>query len=69
MMVFMSERIVVATSGNFVKIWVFIYNSCQALPVNQLESSGVAAGFGRLSTKKHQQFNKPPNIHKNAKIM
>ena len=28
---------------------------------------GMTAGFGKLSTKKHQQFKKPPNKHKNAK--
>ena len=69
MMVFVPEGTVVATGGRFVKMLsFFVDNACQALLADKLGSSGMAAGFGKLSKKKHhQKFKKPPNIHKNAK--
>ena len=35
------------------KFWGFVVNTSQALLADQLESSGMATGFGKLSTKKH----------------
>ena len=49
MMVFMPEGTVVVTDGRFVKIWVFVNNTCQALLADQLGSSCMAAWFGKLS--------------------
>ena len=40
----------VATGIRFVKMLVFVVvNTCQALLADQLESSGMATGFGKLA--------------------
>ena len=52
MIVFMPEGTVVATGGQFVKMFgIFVDNTCQALLADQLGSSGMAAGFCKLPTK------------------
>ena len=49
----MPEGTVVATGSLFVKMLeFFVDNTCQALFADQLESSGKAAQYGKLSTKK-----------------
>ena len=47
-----------ATGGRVVKIMFFFVNTCQALLAEQLEISGMATGFGKLSTQKKT----PPKI-------
>ena len=71
MTVFVLDGTVIAITGSrFAHILgFFIYNTYQALLADQLGSFGMAAGFGKLSTKIYQQFKKPPNIHKNWKIL
>ena len=56
MTVFMQEGTVLATGSRFVLF----------LLTDQLGSSVMAARFGKLSTKKHLQKFKQPNIHKNV---
>ena len=65
-MVFVPKGTVVATYSRFVKILCFcVDNTCQALLVDQMESSDIAEWFGKLSTKEyHQNFKKPTNIQK-----
>ena len=56
----------VATGGRLVKILGFLL----LILADQLESFGMATGFGTLSIKKYpQKFEKPSNIYKNAKIL
>ena len=71
MTVFVAEGTVIDNGGCFVKMLeVFVDNTCQALLASQLESPGMAARFGKLSTQKyHQKFKKPSNIYKNEKIL
>ena len=60
----MPERTVVATGGRFVKIVRFLVNNtCQAWLADQLGCFGMAARFGKLSTKMHHQnFKNPLNL-------
>ena len=39
------------------KWWGFLVNTCQAFLADQLESSGMATGFGKLSTQKNTAKN------------
>ena len=57
MPMFVTEGTVVVTGGRFVKKNRFFYNACQTLLVDQLGGSGLATGFGKLSTKKTPQTN------------
>ena len=52
MTMFMPEGTVLATGDRFVQILGFLVDkTCHALLADQLESSDMAAGFGKLSTK------------------
>ena len=60
-----------AIGDRFVKIvGFFVDNTSQALLADQLESSGMAAWFGKLSTKKHHpKFKTLSNINKNVNVL
>ena len=64
MMVSVLEGTVVAKGNHFVKILVFVDNTCQALLADQLGSFGMG-----LVKFPHTKIKKPPNNHKNSKTL